>query len=219
MADIETDFEVLDQRLAELESSVQGAQTMTAVFTTEMTEAAGAMRSASRDASGLSRSLGSSLKGAFDDLIFDGARLSDVLGQVGRSLAGSVFNSAIRPVTNALGGLLTEGIGGLFSGVFAKGAAFSQGKVTPFANGGIVNSPTSFPMRGGMGLMGEAGPEAIMPLTRGADGRLGVQAQGGGRAVNVTMNITTPDVAGFSRSRSQIAAQVSRALSRGNRNL
>ena len=46
-----------------------------------------------------------------------------------------------------------------------------------------------------------------MPLTRGADGRLGVQAQGGGRAVNIVMNVTTPDVQGFARSQSQIAAQ------------
>jgi phage-related minor tail protein len=73
-------------------------------------------------------------------------------------------------------------------------------------------------MRGGQGLMGEAGPEAIMPLARGADGRLGVQAAGGGRAVNVVMNVTTPDVQGFQRSQGQIAAQAARALARGQRN-
>ena len=74
-------------------------------------------------------------------------------------------------------------------------------------------------MRGGVGLMGEAGPEAIMPLARGADGRLGVQTGGGGGAVNVTMNISTPDVAGFQRSQSQIAAEMNRAMKRGRRNL
>jgi phage-related minor tail protein len=87
----------------------------------------------------------------------------------------------------------------------------------PFALGWVQSGPVTFPMRGGTGLMGEAGPEAIMPLTRGADGRLGVQAQGGG-AVHVTMNITTPDVVGFQRSQSQIAAQMARALGRGQRN-
>jgi phage-related minor tail protein len=71
-------------------------------------------------------------------------------------------------------------------------------------------------MRGGTGLMGEAGPEAILPLQRGADGRLGVA--GGGGAVNVTMNITTPDAQGFRRSQSQIAAEMGRALARGQRN-
>lgn len=101
---------------------------------------------------------------------------------------------------------------------FAKGGTFSQGRVTPFASGGIVSGPTHFPMRGGMGLMGEAGPEAIMPLKRGPDGKLGVQAGGGGAPVNVVMNIQTPDVQGFQRSQSQVAAQVSRMLARGNRN-
>lgn len=58
---------------------------------------------------------------------------------------------------------------------FALGGAFLKGmQITPFATGGLVNSPTMFPMANGMGLMGEAGPEAIMPLTRMPDGRLGV---------------------------------------------
>jgi phage-related minor tail protein len=56
--------------------------------------------------------------------------------------------------------------------------------VVPFANGGIVGSPTLFPLSGGRtGLMGEAGPEAIMPLKRGRDGKLGVQAEGGGSVI------------------------------------
>jgi phage-related minor tail protein len=89
----------------------------------------------------------------------------------------------------------------------------------PFAQGGIVSSATQFPMRGGMGVMGEAGPEAIMPLSRGPDGKLGVRGGGGGGgAATVVMNISTPDVQGFQRSQSQIAAQMSRALSSGNRN-
>ena len=68
-----------------------------------------------------------------------------------------------------------------------------------------------------MGLMGEAGPEAIMPLARGADGKLGVRG-GGVSAPTIVMNITTPDVQGFQRSQNQIAAKMGRALGRGNRN-
>ena len=71
---------------------------------------------------------------------------------------------------------------------------------------------------GGLGLMGEAGPEAILPLARGQDGSLGVKTQGGGTSPTVVMNVSTPDVAGFQRSRGQIAAQMSRMLARGNRN-
>ena len=66
--------------------------------------------------------------------------------------------------------------------------------------------------------MGEAGPEAIMPLARGKDGRLGIQTSGEARPVTVVMNIQTPDVQGFQRSQSQIAAQALRALARGQRN-
>ena len=65
---------------------------------------------------------------------------------------------------------------------FADGGAFSGGtEVKAYADGGVVNGPTTFPMSGGKtGLMGEAGPEAIMPLKRGSNGKLGVQAEGGG---------------------------------------
>ena len=68
----------------------------------------------------------------------------------------------------------------------AKGASFSNG-IAKFATGGIVNGPTLFPFADGgamqMGLMGEAGPEAIMPLQRGADGSLGVRAAMGGNGM------------------------------------
>ncbi len=208
-----------DDRLSELETSIATAEAMTASFRAEMEDVSISLQGASQSATSLSRSLSTSLRNAVTDLIFDGARLSDVLREVGRSLTGSVLDAALKPLTNAVSGAITGGIGGLFGGAFANGGVMSQGRVQAFANGGVINGPTTFPMRGGrVGLMGEAGPEAIMPLTRGADGRLGVQG-GGGQTVNVTMNIQTPDAQSFTRSRSQVAAQVSRALSRSNRNL
>ena len=129
------------------------------------------------------------------------------------------YNAAIKPVADHMGGLLASGVGSLVQGVlpFADGAPFSQGRVMPFASGGIVSSTTPFGMRGGMGVMGEAGPEAIMPLARGPDGKLGVRGAGGA-STSIVMNITTPDVQGFARSQNQIAAQMNRALGRANRN-
>ena len=79
-------------------------------------------------------------------------------------------------------------------GFFADGGAFSGGsQIQAYANGGVVGSPTYFGMSGGKtGLMGEAGPEAIMPLSRGANGKLGVQAEGvGGVTINQNINIST----------------------------
>ena len=61
----------------------------------------------------------------------------------------------------------------------ANGNAFGTGGVKMFANGGVVDSPTLFSYSGGTGMMGEAGPEAIMPLKRNSQGKLGVQVSGG----------------------------------------
>lgn len=151
----------------------------------------------------LAENFGQTLVRSFASAIIQGRKLSDVLKGLALSLAGQALLSALKP----LGGLL----GQLFAS--AKGNV-----VTPFASGGIVNSPTLFPLRGGAGLMGEAGAEAIMPLARGHDGKLGVRMSGN-PAVNVTVNIATPDVASFRQSQTQVASLITRAVSRGQRNL
>lgn len=172
-----------------------------------------------KEATNLERGLSGGLRKAFDGLAFDGLKLKDALGVVAQTMIDTAYAAAIRPVANGFGAALADGIGGLVAGVvpFKDGAPFSQGRVMPFAMGGVISGATTFPMRGGTGLMGEAGPEAIMPLARGADGRLGVRTQGRS-GVNVTMHINTPDVRGFERSQGQIAARVARAIGQGNRN-
>lgn len=208
--------ESLDDKLDALEARLGGSEVVVARFTNALGTLEGQMLFTQREVQGLSRSFGGSLKRAFDGVVFDGQKLSDALGSLAQSMINASYNAAVRPVSQALGGALASGVNAVLP--FADGASFAQGRVMPFAKGGVVSAATTFPMRGGMGLMGEAGPEAIMPLRRGADGSLGVAASGGGGAVTVNMNITTPDVQGFRRSRSQVAAELSRAMARGTRN-
>jgi phage-related minor tail protein len=157
----------------------------------------------------LADSFGTKIVNAFAGAVIHGGKLSDILRGLALSLSQTALTQGLRPLGDLLGGLMSNAVPN------ANGNALLRGQIMPFADGGIVNSPTLFPMRGGTGLMGESGPEAIMPLARGSDGRLGVR--GGG--VNVTVNIVTPDAASFARSQSQIAALMARAVSRGQRNL
>ena len=209
----------LDTQLSSLETSMGEASTMTAAFDAQLRDVRQTLGDTTRDLGNLDAGFSRGLRKAFDGVVFDGMKLSDALSTLGKAMSNTVYNAAMKPVTDHFGGMLAGGLNALVSSImpYAQGGAFTQGRVMPFAKGGVVTSPTTFPMRGATGLMGEAGPEAIMPLTRSADGRLGVQAQGGG-TVHVTMNITTPDVQGFQRSQSQIAAQMSRVMSRGQRN-
>ena len=112
---------------------------------------------------------------------------SDVMAQmVVRDMFGKQFISG---QSSQIGGWL----GALFGGLFAEGGVFRDGKLVKFARGGVVNRPTIFPMADGMGLMGEAGPEAVMPLTRTSTGELGVKAvlDEGGRKEEVgVVNLT-----------------------------
>ena len=214
------DFNELQDQIAALEATLGGTTSMISAFEGELDRMRESLVFTGREVTVLSNGISGGLRRAFDGLVFDGLKLSDALKDVAQSMIDTVYGIALKPVQNAVGGFLANGVNSLLSGMmpFEKGGSFSQGRVMPFAMGGVVSSPTSFPMRGSTGLMGEAGPEAIMPLARGADGRLGVQSSGGARPVTVVMNITTPDVQGFQRSQSQIAAQAARALSRGQRN-
>ncbi len=223
MSDYENQIDRLDAQLAGLEGSMAGLEGVTSAFRRELDGMGGSLKDAGTQATGMSRSVTTSLSRGFEGLVFDGKRASEVFSSLGRSLSGALLNQALAPVQKSVGGALAGGLQSILGGLlpFAKGGVLSGGRVAAFARGGVVDGPTHFPMRGGVGLMGEAGPEAIMPLARGADGRLGVRTGGGsgGGTINVTMNVSTPDAATFQRSQGQIAAELSRAMKRGRRNL
>ncbi|MGN6764716.1 MAG: phage tail tape measure protein [Rhizobiaceae bacterium] len=171
-----------------------------------------------KDLQGLSKSFGSELTNALRGAAVSGKSLESVLRQVGLSLAGMALSQGLKPLQSLTSSLFSGLFGGLGSALhFADGGV--PGRVTPFASGGVVSTPTYFPMGKGLGLAGEAGSEAILPLRRSPDGKLGVAAAGGGAPVNVVFNVTAQDAASFRKSEGQITGMLARAVSRGARHL
>lgn len=152
------------------------------------TEAVTNLKEGFLDLSTVANDAARNMAGAFTDFFTGtnddiGAMLANFLKATAQMIAQALMLKAIKM------GLSAMGVPG-----FEKGGAFgSSGEVTAFANGGIVDSPTFFKFANGgsfqTGLMGEAGPEAIMPLKRGPNGKLGVIAQGGGGDVNVSITV------------------------------
>lgn len=163
---------------------------------------------------------GKSLSAALAKGIMQGKGFEDILKTIGERFIEIGLKAALKPLEGAFTGLLSGGFGGLsnmFGGFF--GGAGSAG-VTPFASGGVISTPHFFPMGRGLGLAGERGAEAILPLARGPDGRLGVASNAGrGGGVSISMNIQTPDAESFRRSEAQVSASLARAVARGQRSL
>ena len=167
---------------------------------------------------GLSRSFGAQLTGALRSAVVHGRDLEDVLRGIGMNLAGMALAQGLKPLERLAGSAFSSIFAALGSIIpFADGGV--PGRIVPFAAGGVVSRPSYFPMGRDIGLMGEAGAEAILPLRRGADGSLGVAAAGGAAPVNVVFNVSTPDAASFRKSEAQITGMLARAVSRGARTL
>ena len=152
---------------------------------------------------------GSTLTSALKGAVISGKNLEDTLKGIGKSLASSALDAALKPFESMVGGFVGSLVGGL----------------TPFARGGvpglegIASTPTFFGVSGKLGVMGEAGPEAVMPLSRGSDGRLGVAASSGGTATQVHVTIHAADAASVQRSETQVSTMLARAVRRGARHL
>ena len=148
------------------------------------------------DTQNMAKSISSSLSSGIINAVRNGGNAFESFSNIAvtalqkvldKILEMSVINPILNSITGGIGGggifgTILGGIGSLFG--FKNGAAFKNGKIIPFARGGVVNKPTVFPMKNGAGLMGEAGAEAIMPLTR-KNGKLGVEATNTGAVVNI----------------------------------
>jgi phage-related minor tail protein len=172
-------------------------------FRTELTDVSRELDRIGSLADGVARSITNALRGA----ITDGKSLKSVLADIGKAFADIALKAALKP----LGDVISGAVEGLFT---AANPALAG--VRPFAKGGVIAAPTYFPLGNNMGLAGEAGAEAILPLARGSDGRLGV-ASSGGPAVNVTFNVTAADARSFVGAEAEVSAMLLRAVKRGTR--
>jgi hypothetical protein len=154
--------------------------------------------------------------------------LKDLYKSIGDTIENNVVSAieglidGTKSLAESLSGLLRQlggmflqfGMKSLFGSIFpsANGNVVANNKIVPFAYGGVVNKPTLFPMANGAGLMGEAGPEAIMPLRRTASGRLGVESSGGVGNVVVNVDATGSSVQGDQPSAEQLGRAIGQAV-------
>ncbi|MGE3339141.1 MAG: phage tail length tape measure family protein [Alphaproteobacteria bacterium] len=163
------------------------------------------------------RALGVTFSSTAEDMIVKGAQARDVLAGLLQDLARIATRRWITgpAFAWAFGG--AEGGGFLDTLFSASGNAFDAGRPIPFARGGVVDRPTLFPLDAGRsGVMGEAGPEAVMPLSRLRDGRLGVLAAGSGGnsfVANVAVTVNAGHHAG-AEADSALAVQIGREVKR-----
>ncbi|WP_127110241.1 phage tail tape measure protein [Pararhodobacter zhoushanensis] len=189
------------QALREAADTARGAWEATA-------EAVGAAQERSREiAQGLAQDILGPIKDALKSGEFTWETFASAISRIAQNLATRLIELAFQPIENALMRALSGGGGGgggFFASLFgfARGGVFAGGQqLTAFARGGVVNRPTVFPFARGIGLMGEAGPEAILPLRRGRGGRLGVEMNGDATAPAAApstriINVLDPSVVG-----------------------
>jgi phage-related minor tail protein len=172
-----------------------------------------------RDLTSSANAFARAMSGAFAQGVTGAKSFDVVLKSLALRLSDLSLQLALKPLTGALG----SGLSGLFNGLFSSSlpgnADLPMNSAQPFAAGGVIASPGYFPLSpGGLGLAGEAGPEAIMPLSRGPDGSLGVAATGAA-PTHVTVNIATPDAESFRRSETYLTGLIARAVARGQRGM
>ena len=144
-------------------------------------------------------------KASFGDL----AR--SILADLQRMILKAAFFNALFGLFPGLQGFLGYEKGGVVN-KSAKGNVFSENKIVPYASGGVIDKPVIFPMAKGIGLAGEAGPEAIMPLKRGKGGRLGVESSGGSTNIVVNVDASGSSVEGEEQQGRELGRAIASAV-------
>jgi TP901 family phage tail tape measure protein len=164
----------------------------------------------------LANNIGDAFSYALGDIVIEAKNANEALNDLLKTIYRLLFNEIVgKPLASAI----SSGLFGIFGGLLApaaQGMVVAGGAITPMAAGGIVRSPTRVPMANGSALLGEQGAEAVFPLTRLPDGRLGLSADTGGQSSSPVINfyITTPNPDSFRRARHQIASDIGRAVNR-----
>ena len=160
----------------------------------------------------LDQGLSSALRGSTADML-DMFKGTKTLGQGLDSLTSKLLDAIatavlMKTVVAPIANVFSSGLSGIFGGTTksANGNIFDDGRLMPFARGGVLDRPILFPMANGMGLAGEAGPEAVMPLTRGPDGKLGVGSYGGGGGLDVRVHVENTSGQGLTVRQSKAPA-------------
>lgn len=161
----------------------------------------------------LADNIGDEFGKAFTDIIFGAKSARDAIEDLTKAIIQMVFQQL---VAKQISGWISGGIMSAFGGGSEKGNVFSGGSIVPFARGGVVSGPTTFPMSNNRtGLMGENGPEAIMPLSRGSNGRLGVEVTGHAtKIMNVSVNVNANNPNEFRGSERQMGMKMKGMLQR-----
>ena len=155
--------------------------------------------------------VGSAVVGAFQGME---DALTDFV-MTGKANFRDLANSIIADITRIAirQAIIKPLVGALFPDVKnANGNVFASNGIVPFAKGGIVDRPMVFPFAKGIGLMGEAGPEAIMPLRRGLGGRLGVESSGGMGNIVVNVDATGSQAQGNTNQGKQLGEAIGVAI-------
>jgi phage-related minor tail protein len=168
------------------------------------------------EADKLARGFGSAFARALDQALVRGKSFSEVIRTLGLRLSSMALNAAFKPIEQGLSGIF-QNMFGSAAGNDGGGSLFSA--AVPFAKGGVIATPSYFPLGNSLGVAGERGVEAILPLARGTDGRLGVRADTSRSPLAVNVNISAQDAASFRRSEAYLSGMIARAVARGERNL